>query len=196
MLPLLGLECSLPETPARLAGPPPSSGRRDVVGCEGVATLAVGLACVLCARAAPAQNVLGNCRDLHVRRVDASWVVAEVVDGETVRDSPDQHLIGVSMGRPQAVLPRGPETPVASKFRSGPLPTAAGLVDSCPEALLLGGDGQLRRHGPSKAARHLVVQHAQPATTGLPVAFRHRANIGHDNRSTLASVTCQAGGCA
>ena len=147
MFPSLGLERFLPKASASAtdAASSPTSAAVDVgvVGCERMAVLAVGLSGVLCTGPAPTQDVLSDRRDLHVRRVDASWVVAEVIDGKAIRDLPDQRLIGIPVGCVSSAQPGG-EAPIAAHLRSGPLPAIAGLVDSGPEALSLGWHWDLR----------------------------------------------------
>ena len=194
MSPSLSPKRSHPETSARFTRAPSRYGR-DVVGCEGVAALAVSLPRVLCARASAAQDVLGHRRNLHVRRVDASWVVAEVVKGEAIRNLPDQLLVSIPVSC-VSIFQRGGEAPVSTVLRPGPLPAITGLVDPGPEPLAFGWKLDLRGHRPSETPRHLVMHLAQASDARLSVAVGDRANTRHDIRSAPAVVTCQAGGCA
>src|SRR3990172_2163505 len=70
----------------------------------------VGLASISRGRGIASEEVDSDEDGFEVRGVDAAGVLAEVVDGESVRDSPDEDLVGDSV---RSAFPVSPEAPVA-----------------------------------------------------------------------------------
>jgi hypothetical protein len=81
-----------------------------------------------------AADVLG-CRDgLQVVWVDASFVLAEVVEREPFGDRADKQFVGNAMGSELFVSDsKGPITTLVLVPSTGPFPTLSGLIDKRPE---------------------------------------------------------------
>lgn len=147
---------------AGLAGPRPT---RDVRR-EQVSALAVGLGCVLGGDSVATQNVYANRHWLHVGRIDAMSVTAQMVNLESSRNWAKKQFIRIAVGK-HGFAPSTTETKVgvASLPRQFPAPDWGTFVDKCKKAFLRVSAGPAglgaNAIGVASAANAAVVHGAQ-----------------------------------
>jgi hypothetical protein len=86
-------------------------------------------------RAASLNDVDAISHGLKMRRIDAAWVAAKVIQHKTLRDWANEKLIGNTVCALGSSVQT--ERPVAAALQLGgsPLPALAALVDLAPESV-------------------------------------------------------------